>query len=155
MKVWVVTVSDRASRGVYEDRSGPEAEAFLRERWPEASLHRRLVPDEVEAIRRALREALEAGARLALFTGGTGPAPRDVTPEALAPLWDKELPGLGEAMRLASLRETPTAVLSRATGGVVERALVLLLPRSPRAIRVCLEAVWPAVPVALRLLEPA
>ncbi|MCH1928061.1 molybdopterin-binding protein, partial [Shewanella sp. C31] len=85
--------SDRASRGVYEDRSGPEAEAFVRERWPEAEVVRLLVPDEVEAIREAVREALGRGARLLLLTGGTGPAPRDVTPEALAPLWTKELPG--------------------------------------------------------------
>ncbi len=154
MKAGVITVSDRASKGVYEDRSGPEAEAFLRERLREVEVRRALVPDEEEAIREALAEALAWGARLVLLTGGTGPAPRDVTPEALAPLWRKELPGFGEAMRLASLRETPTAILSRATGGVVGEALVLLLPGNPRAVRVCLEAVWPAVPTALALLAP-
>ncbi len=92
MKAAVITVSDRAFRGVYHDLSGPEAEAFLREKLREVEVLRTLVPDEEEAIRQALREALDWGALLVLFTGGTGPAPRDVTPEALAPLWHKELP---------------------------------------------------------------
>lgn len=152
-RVGVVTVSDRASLGVYQDRSGPEVVAFLRERWPEAEVLQRLVPDEVEAIQGAVLALLEEGCRLVLTTGGTGPAPRDVTPEALLPLLEKTLPGFGEAMRLASLRETPTAILSRQVAGTRGRSLVLSLPGSPRAIRTCLEAVWEAIPVALRLLE--
>lgn len=153
VRVGVVTVSDRASRGVYPDRSGPAALAFVGERWPEAELHHRLVPDEEEAIREALLALLAEGCHLILLTGGTGPTPRDRTPEAVLPLLDKVFPGFGEAMRLASLRETPTAILSRALAGSRGNALILLLPGNPRAVRTCLEAVWDAVPVALRLLE--
>ncbi|TBH14857.1 molybdopterin adenylyltransferase [Thermus thermamylovorans] len=151
-KVGVVTVSDRASQGVYPDRSGPEAMAFVGERWPEAEILYRLVPDEKEAIQEAVLALLGEGCRLLLLTGGTGPAPRDRTPEAVLPLLDKVFPGFGEAMRLASLRETPTAILSRSLAGSRGEALVLLLPGNPRAVRTCLEAVWEAVPTALRLL---
>ncbi|WP_243027248.1 MULTISPECIES: molybdopterin adenylyltransferase [Thermus] len=154
VRVGVLTVSDRASQGVYEDRSGPAVAAFVRERWPEAEVVPRLVPDEVEAIREAVLELLGMGCRLVLTTGGTGPAPRDVTPEALLPLLEKPLPGFGEAMRLASLRETPLAILSRQVAGVRGEALIVSLPGSPKAIRTCLEAVSEAIPVALRLLEP-
>lgn len=150
----VLTVSDRASRGEYEDLSGPEAAAFVRGRWPQAELAYRLVPDEVEAIREAVLDLLQGGCRLVLTTGGTGPAQRDVTPEALLPLFEKTLPGFGEAMRMASLRETPTAILSRQVAGVRDGALILSLPGNPKAIATCLEAVWYAIPVALRLIGP-
>lgn len=152
IKVGVVTVSDRASQGVYEDLSGPEAVAFVRERWPEAVVVQRLVPDEVETIRKAVLELLTEGCRLVLTTGGTGPAPRDVTPEAILPLLDKPLPGFGEAMRSASLQETPTAILSRQEAGVKGHSLIVLLPGAPKAIRTCLQAIWAAIPVALKLI---
>lgn len=152
-RVGVVTVSDRASQGLYPDHSGPETMAFVEERWPEAERRYRLVPDEEEAIREAVLALLEEGCRLVILTGGTGPAPRDRTPEAVLPLLDKVFPGFGEAMRQASLRETPTAILSRALAGSRGKALILLLPGNPRAVRTCLEAVWEAVPVALGLLE--
>ncbi|MDM7324763.1 MAG: molybdopterin adenylyltransferase [Thermus sp.] len=154
MRVGVITVSDRARQGVYQDLSGPEVAAFVRERWPQAEVVHRLVPDDIEAIQKAVLALLQDGCRLVLTTGGTGPAPRDVTPEALLPLLEKPLPGFGEAMRLASLRGTPTAILSRQVAGVRGEALILSLPGSPKAIRTCLEAVFEAVPVVLRLLEP-
>src|SRR5271168_2702917 len=152
--IGVVTISDRASRGVYEDKGGPGIEAALAELlmspWrPE----RRLVPDERAAIEAALI-ALADGARcpLILTTGGTGPAPRDVTPEATEAVCERLLPGFGELMRLKSLAEVPTAILSRQTAGLRGKSLIVNLPGKPSAIRTCLDAVFPAIPYCLDLI---
>jgi molybdopterin adenylyltransferase len=152
--IGVVTISDRASRGVYEDKGGPGIEAALAELlltpWrPE----RRLVPDERPAIEQALIQLADAArCSLILTTGGTGPAPRDVTPEATLAVCDRTLPGFGELMRAKSLAEAPTAILSRQLAGTRGRSLIINLPGKPAAIRTCLDAVFAAVPYCLDLI---
>ena len=113
----------------------------------------RLVPDEVDAIAAAIRELADAGCCLVVTTGGTGPAPRDVTPEATERVCTKLLPGFGERMRQVSLQYVPTAILSRQTAGVCGRALVVNLPGRPKSIRECLDAVFPAIPYCVDLIN--
>ena len=153
----VLTVSDRASRGEYEDRGGPAAEDWLRRVVTSPlAVTRRIVPDGRAVVAGALRELADTeGADLILVTGGTGPAPRDETPEALADVVGKWLPGFGEAMRLASRREVPTAILSRQEAGIRGRSLILALPGKPSAIATCLDAVFPAIPYCLDLIGAA
>jgi molybdopterin adenylyltransferase len=154
VSIGVLTVSDRASRGVYTDASGPAVEAYLAEvlstPWrPE----RRLVPDERPLIVAALKELSDdLRCPLILVTGGTGPALRDVTPEATAEVCDRLLPGFGEVMRAASLRDVPTAILSRQIAGTRGMSLIVNLPGRPAAIRTCLDAVFPAVPYCVDLI---
>lgn len=155
--IGVLTVSDRASRGEYEDKGGPAAEDWIHRclTSPHRVL-RRIVPDGVESVSAALiRMADEDGADLILVTGGTGPAPRDQTPEALAAVIDRQLPGFGEAMRRASLAEVPTAILSRQEAGTRGKSLIILLPGKPSAIATCLSAVFAAVPYCLDLIGAA
>ena len=152
LRVGILTVSDRASQGVYQDLSGPAVRAYLEGALPYRLAFRHLlVPDEVEAIQRGILD-LAASSGLVVTTGGTGPAPRDVTPEATLPLLEKPMPGLPEAIRAASLRDTPTAILYRGVAGVRGRSLVLNLPGNPKAIPTCLGAVLPALPALLRLI---
>ena len=153
----VITVSDRASRGVYQDISGPAIEALLAEVVASPyRIERRIVPDERQAIEAALRELCdEAGAGLVLTTGGTGPAPRDVTPEATQAVCERMMPGFGELMRLESLKEVSTAILSRQTAGLRGRSLIVNLPGKPSSIRTCLMAVMPAIPYCLDLIGAA
>jgi len=156
-RLGVVTISDRASRGEYEDRSGPAIERYLGEvlRSP-FEIHRRVIPDEHARIEATLIELSdEVGCSLVLTSGGTGPAARDLTPEATAAVCGKLLPGFGELMRRVSLEEVPTAILSRQTAGVRGRCLVINLPGSPRAIETCLAAVFAAVPDCLDLIGGA
>ena len=155
--IGVVTVSDRASQGVYEDKGGPGIEAALSELlaspWRAA---RRLVPDERPAIEAALIELADvARCPLILTTGGTGPSPRDVTPEATAAICDRVLPGFGELMRTTSLVEVPTAILSRQIAGTRASSLIINLPGKPAAIRTCLDAVFAAVPYCIDLVGGA
>jgi molybdopterin adenylyltransferase len=152
--IGIVTISDRASAGVYEDKGGPGVEAalaaILATRWRAV---RRLVPDERPAIEAALRELSDvANCSLILTTGGTGPSPRDVTPEATEAVCERILPGFGELMRAKSLLEVPTAVLSRQLAGTRGRTLIVNLPGKPSAIRTCLDAVFPAIPYCLDLI---
>ncbi len=152
--IGILTVSDRASRGEYEDRGGPAIREYLRERltgrWREV---RRVVPDERPAIEAELiRMADHEGCCLVVTTGGTGPAPRDVTPEATAAVCDRMLPGFGEAMRAVSLRTVPTAILSRQEAGHRGPCLIVNLPGKPAAIAECLDAVWGAIPYGVELL---
>lgn len=149
-----MTISDRASQGVYEDRSGPAIEAALRDYLSTACRYERVVvPDEQNQIAAAVVRLAQGGCALVCTTGGTGPSPRDVTPEALASVFEKTLPGFGEEMRRASLAAgVPTAVLSRQTAGTIGTTLVITLPGKPAAIRVCLDAVFPAVPYCIDLL---
>lgn len=153
-RIGVLTISDRASEGVYEDQSGPAIEAALRDYLAtECEFDKRVIADERELIGATIRQLAESGCCLICTTGGTGPSPRDVTPEAIRDVCHKELPGFGEKMRAASLDVgVPTAILSRQTAAVIEKALVVTLPGKPGSIRVCLDAVFPAVPYCIDLI---
>jgi molybdopterin adenylyltransferase len=154
MKIGVINVSDRASAGVYEDIPGKAAIALLEE-WMITPFEAEyaVIPDEQARIEATLRKfADEAGCSLVLTTGGTGPAPRDVTPEATETVCGKMMPGFGEIMRATSLQYVPTAILSRQTAGIRGKCLIVNLPGKPKAIRECLEAVFPAIPYCIDLL---
>ena len=153
-RIGVVTASDRASAGVYEDLSGKAIEAYVEEVFesPYEFVYR-LIPDELETIRDTLVSlADDEGCCLVLTTGGTGPAARDVTPEATEAVCEKMLPGFGEQMRAASLKFVPTAILSRQTAGVRGSTLYVNLPGKPKAIAECLDAVFAAVPYCVDLI---
>lgn len=151
--VAIVTVSDRASRGEYEDKGGPGCEDWLRGVvTTPLSISRVIIPDGRDSVADCLRGLVGQGVDLILVTGGTGPAPRDETPEGAAEVIEKELAGFGEEMRRASLREVPTAILSRQTAGIAGKSLILTLPGNPRAIATCLNAVFAAVPYCLDLI---
>ena len=147
MKIGRITISDRASAGVYEDRSGPEIEKALREVFGGAAkFESTIVPDEVALISAALKKfADEAKCDLVITTGGTGISARDVTPEATRVVLDKELPGFGEIMRMQSFAKVRTAILSRAVAGTRGRTLIVNLPGKPSAVRECLEILAPAI----------
>lgn len=156
-RIGIVTVSDRASAGTYQDLSGPAIretlQAFLKSPWEECY---RLIPDEGPVIEETLRRLCdEEGCCLVLTTGGTGPALRDVTPEATEAVCEKLMPGFGEQMRAISLRYVPTAILSRQTAGIRGSALIVNLPGKPKSIRECLEAVFPAIPYCVDLIGGA
>lgn len=155
MKIARVTISDRASAGIYEDRSGPEIEKVLRDFLGSAvKFETALVPDEIPLISAALRKfADEIKCDLVVTTGGTGIAQRDVTPEATRPILDKELPGFGEAMRMQSLARVKTAILSRALAGTRGQTLIINLPGKPSAVRECLEILAPAIREAVAHLR--
>lgn len=155
MKIGRLTISDRASAGLYEDRSGPEIERVLSEVFgAEARFLVAIVPDEVELISAKLRElADQARCDVIVTTGGTGITARDVTPEATRAVLDKELPGFGEAMRMQSLARVKTAILSRATAGTRARSLIVNLPGKPAAVRECLEILAPAIREAVAHLR--
>jgi len=155
IRIGIVTVSDRASQGVYEDKGGPAIQAALREmlscEWEAVPL---LIPDDQEHIESTLKAlADDEGCCLIVTTGGTGPAKRDVTPEATEAVCEKLLPGFGELMRSVSLKVVPTAILSRQTAGIRGKALIVNLPGKPSAIRDCLIAVMPAIPYGIDLIE--
>ena len=154
LKIGIITISDRASAGIYEDKSGKEIEKFLKENITnEYETIYRLIPDEFEKIVDTLNELVEKKCSLILTTGGTGPAKRDITPEATKEVIEKELPGFGELMRMHSLKYVPTSILARGTAGVVKNSFILNLPGSPKAIKENLEAVWAAIPYAVDLIE--
>jgi molybdopterin adenylyltransferase len=151
--IGVVTVSDRASRGEYEDLGGPAVEAYLREVFvTPIEVDRRVIADDLPTIGAMLIELAEADRCLIVTTGGTGPAPRDVTPEATIAVCEKLLPGFGELMRKVSLEKVPTAILSRQIAGIRGRSLIVNLPGQPKAIRECLDAVMPAIPYCVDLI---
>lgn len=155
-RIAILTVSDRAAAGIYEDKGGPGAEAWLRGVVTSPmQIDRHIVPDGREGVAARLRELCEGGADLILVTGGTGPGPRDQTPEAVADVADKELAGFGEEMRRASLCEVPTAILSRQTAVIRDATLIITLPGKPSAIATCLNAVFAAVPYCLDLIGAA
>jgi molybdopterin adenylyltransferase len=155
VRIGIVTVSDRASQGVYEDLGGPAIRQCLTEflscPWEPVP---RLIPDERPQIEQTLKELCDReNCCLVVTTGGTGPARRDVTPEATEAVCERLLDGFGELMRAVSLRVVPTAILSRQIAGTRGRSLIVNLPGKPSAIRDCLLAVFPAIPYCIDLLE--
>ena len=153
-RIGVVTVSDRASSGEYTDRGGPAISAYLKEvlDCPFQTVPR-VVPDERAGIASTLKELADVeGCCLVVTTGGTGPAIRDVTPEATDDVCEKMMPGFGELMRQISLKVVPTAILSRQTAGIRGSTLIINLPGQPKAIAECLDAVFPAIPYCVDLI---
>lgn len=156
-KIGILTVSDRAFRGIYEDRGGPAIREYLTEvltsPW-EAVV--RVAPDEFDQIEQALIDMIDCqGCSLVVTTGGTGPALRDITPDVTAAVCQKMMPGFGELMRAVSLAVVPTAILSRQTAGIRGQGLIVNLPGKPSAIRDCMDAVMPAIPYCIDLIEGA
>lgn len=154
-RIGIVTISDRASQGIYQDLGGPAIRATLEEilssPWEAVA---RVIPDEQGLIETTLRELCDQEhCSLVVTTGGTGPARRDVTPEATAAVCDKLLDGFGELMRAVSLKFVPTAILSRQVAGIRGKSLIVNLPGKPSAIRDCLLAVFPAIPYCIDLIE--
>jgi molybdopterin adenylyltransferase len=154
-RIGVVTVSDRASRGEYEDRGGPAIRDYLSEvltsAWEPLSA---VIPDEPETLRETLVQMCDReDCCLVITTGGTGPAKRDITPEVTEAVCEKMMPGFGELMRKVSLEKVPTAILSRQTAGIRKGTLILNLPGQPKAIAECLDAVFPAIPYCIDLLD--
>ncbi len=156
-RIGIVTVSDRAAAGAYEDKGGPAIHEFLTahltSEWQPVA---RLISDDVDTIARTLCELADVEhCSLIVTTGGTGPAPRDVTPEATEQVCSKMMPGFGELMRAVSLQVVPTAILSRQTAGIRGASLIVNLPGKPSAIADCLTAVLPAIPYCVDLIGGA
>ena len=156
-RIGILTISDRASRGDYEDKGGPALHAWLARvlssPWKAVA---RVIPDEQPLIEATLIELCDVvGCSLIVTTGGTGPAARDVTPEATEAVCEKMMPGFGELMRSASLKIVPTAILSRQTAGIRGKCLIVNLPGKPSAIDDCLDAVFPAIPYCIDLIDGA
>lgn len=153
-RIGVINVSDRASQGIYEDIPGKACLALLKE-WlaTQFEVSYAVVPDEQDQIEQTLKDFADTeGCSLIVTTGGTGPAPRDITPEATEAVCERMLPGFGELMRSASLQYVPTAILSRQTAGTRGSCLIVNLPGKPKAIRENLEAVFPAIPYCIDLI---
>ncbi|MDP1708060.1 MAG: molybdopterin adenylyltransferase [Gammaproteobacteria bacterium] len=153
-RIGIITVSDRASTGIYADRSGPAIRAALEKiiatPWQAYAC---IIPDEQDVVEGTLKDLCDTqGCCLVVTTGGTGPAPRDITPEATAAVCDKILDGFGEQMRAVSLKVVPTAILSRQIAGIRGKSLIINLPGKPAAIDDCLHAVFPAVPYCIDLI---
>jgi molybdopterin adenylyltransferase len=155
MKIGIITVSDRASAGIYEDISGQAIintlNEYLTSPWQEVY---EVIPDEQDIIEQTMiKMADEQDCSLIVTTGGTGPAKRDVTPEATQNVCDRMMPGFGELMRAESLKFVPTAILSRQTAGLRNDTLIVNLPGKPKSIKECLDAVFPAIPYCLDLMQ--
>lgn len=155
INIGIINVSDRASKGIYEDIPGKAIEATLNEyllsKWEKFY---EVIPDEQDQIEAALKNMADnQNCCLIVTSGGTGPAVRDVTPEATEAVCEKMMPGFGELMRQESLKYVPTAILSRQTAGIRGKTLIVNLPGKPKAIRQCLDAVFPAIPYCIDLLE--
>tara|TARA_B100001996_G_scaffold162852_1_gene124201 strand:- start:741 stop:1289 length:549 start_codon:yes stop_codon:yes gene_type:complete len=149
----VLTASDRAANGEYDDLSGPAIEEFLHQAISNPfEIHREIIPDEQDTIESAMIDLCNRGCSVIITTGGTGPAPRDVTPDATENVCDKILPGYGEQMRTISLRHVPTAVLSRQTAGIRGKTLIINLPGSPRSIRETIDEIWSSIPYCIDLI---
>ncbi len=154
IQVAILTSSDRASAGIYEDQSGPALRALVQEALYAEIVAMQILPDDREKLSAQLRQWADSGTiDLILITGGTGFAPTDVMPEATRDVIDKEAPGLAEAMRAASLRITPHAMLSRAVCGIRGRTLIIDLPGSPKGAKENLSVILPAIPHAIALLR--
>ncbi len=153
IKIGVITASDRASAGIYEDISGVTIQETMKEYLKsEHVILYRCIPDVQTTIEETMIELCDEGCCLVVTTGGTGPALRDVTPEATENVCEKMMPGFGELMRTVSLKYVPTAILSRQTAGIRKKTLIINLPGKPKSIRECLDAVFPAVPYCIDLI---
>ena len=148
----ILTISDRGSTGEYEDRSGPLIAQTIEERTPWHISQQAVIPDDFDTISNTLRLWSTAGLHLILTSGGTGFAPRDVTPEATRAVIDREAPGIAEALRAESLKVTQHAMLSRGIAGIRGKTLIINLPGSPKAVRENLQVLLPVLPHALELL---
>ncbi len=155
IRIGVITASDRASAGIYDDLSGVAIQDTMKDYLvSEFEIVYRCIPDDQDHIEATMKELCDdEGCCLVVTTGGTGPAPRDVTPEATEAVCDKMMPGFGELMRQVSLQYVPTAILSRQTAGIRAKSLIINLPGKPKSIRECLDAVFPAVPYCIDLIE--
>jgi len=155
IKIGVINVSDRASQGIYEDIPGKAVVELLHEYLiSEFDVVYKVIPDEQKQLEQAMTYMADIEkACLIITTGGTGPSLRDVTPEATEAICQKMLPGFGELMRSISLAFVPTAILSRQTAGIRGNTLIVNLPGKPKAIRQCLEAVFPAIPYCIDLID--
>lgn len=151
-RVGILTVSDRGARGDYEDKSGPLAAEIVAQATGWLIERQAVIPDEFDGIAQTLRDWCDAGVDLILTSGGTGFAPRDVTPEATQAVIEREAPGIAEALRAESLRVTRHAMLSRAVAGMRGGTLIVNLPGNPRAVRENLDVLLPVLPHALDLL---
>ena len=151
MKAAVITISDRAHRGIYEDLSGPAIRRLIQEAFPDCEVRGLLVPDEEAEIMHAFRKCLDAD--FVLTTGGTGISSRDITPETTAAYCDKELPGIAEALRAASLRETPRAMLSRAYAGMKGKTIIVNFPGSVKGASFCTQVLIPVMTHALEMRD--
>jgi len=154
-KIGIITVSDRASAGIYEDISGhaiiDTLNEYLTSPWIPVY---KVIPDEQDIIEQTMKDMVDnEECSLVVTTGGTGPAKRDVTPEATEAVCDRMMPGFGELMRAESLKFVPTAILSRQTAGLRGSSLIVNLPGKPKSIRECLDAVFPAIPYCIDLME--
>jgi molybdopterin adenylyltransferase len=153
LQVGRLTVSDRAHQGIYEDKGGPELERVFSKEWNSLLLWLPLiVPDDKEMISGALNDWIGQKIPLILTTGGTGPTPRDITPEATLEVLEKQLPGLSEAQRLTSFSVAPTSILSRAVAGIAAQSLIINFPGNPKAIAECLPPLMPAIRECLKHL---
>lgn len=153
IKIGVITASDRASAGIYEDISGVAIQDTMKDYLKsEHEIVYRCIPDVQSTIEATMIELCDTGCCLVVTTGGTGPALRDVTPEATENVCEKMMPGFGELMRQVSLKYVPTAILSRQTAGIRGSSLIINLPGKPKSIRECLDAVFPAVPYCIDLI---
>lgn len=155
IRIGIINISDRASKGVYEDLPGKAIvdllNEYLKSKWEKIYA---VIPDEQELIEQTLITMADVDQCCLIITsGGTGPSVRDVTPEATEAVCDKMMPGFGELMRAVSLKYVPTAILSRQTAGIRNKTLIVNLPGKPKSIRECLEAVFPAIPYCIDLLE--
>ncbi|MEA1910975.1 MAG: MogA/MoaB family molybdenum cofactor biosynthesis protein [Spirochaetota bacterium] len=150
MKVAVITISDRASKGIYKDLSGPEIESILKKGVPFCEIERTIVPDEEEDILKAME--LFTGYDFILTTGGTGIGPRDVTPNVTEQYCDRELPGISETLRAESLKETNAAMLSRGYSGMKDKTIIVNFPGSVKAVRLCTRVIAPVMVHAVKMI---
>jgi len=151
MKITVITVSDRASRGIYEDLSGPEIEKLLKQAVPEIMVKRIIVPDEKDSLIKALKENLDSN--YIITTGGTGISSRDITPEVSRSFCDRDMPGIAEVLRMESYKETPNALLSRGYAGIKENTIIINFPGSVKAVRLCTSIVIPILEHGIKMLS--
>jgi molybdopterin adenylyltransferase len=151
MKVTVLTISDRASKGIYDDLSGPAIEKIIKESIVDAEISRVIVPDEKDDILKALREA--ASSDFILTTGGTGLSSRDITPEICEEYCDRSLPGIAETLRSESYKETPNAMLSRGYAGIKDKTVIVNFPGSVKAVTLCTKILLPALEHAIKMIN--
>lgn len=153
MKVAVITISDRAAEGIYEDLSGPEIESIVKESYPGVQITREIVPDQRDDILAAFAGHRSAQADYIITTGGTGISPRDITPEVTAEYCDRELPGIAEVLRAESYRETRNAMLSRGFAGLKGNTFIINFPGSLKAVRLCTRVLIPIMEHGLKMLR--